>query len=65
MPLIEIHLLEGRSAEQKKKFDELKGEPFEIPEGSFGRGGDGGRRRGEGERGEGGRRRTQRPAADN
>jgi hypothetical protein len=28
--------------EQRKQFDEMKGEPFEMPEGGFGRGGFGG-----------------------
>lgn len=50
------------TGDQKKKFEEMKGEPFEMPQRTFTRGG----RRGGGERGEGGGRgRPQRPASDN
>ena len=48
------------TSDQKKKFEEMKGEKFEMPEGAFGRGGQGGRGgfggRGGGEQGGRGRR---------
>jgi len=49
------------TGEQKKKFEVMKGEAFEMPRRTFTRGGG---RRGGG-RGEGGRGRPQRPASDN
>jgi len=36
---MEGDVLDGLTSDQKKKFEEMKGEKFEMPEGSFGRGG--------------------------
>ena len=63
------------TSEQKKQFEKIKGDPFEMPEGGFGRRPGGQRRpgeaRGEGQprgerppRGEGGERRSRRPRSE-
>lgn len=51
------------TGDQKKKFEEMKGEPFEMPQRTRTRGG--GRRGGGGQGEGGGRGRPQRPASDN
>lgn len=57
----EAKVLAVLTADQKKQFDEMKGEPFEMPQRTFTRGGRRGGGRGQG----GGQGRPQRPATDN
>ena len=61
---MEDEVLAVLSEDQRQKFAELKGEPFELPPSAFGRGGRGRGGPGPGRRGRDGRERPQRPAEE-